>query len=387
MRLNGEKINFVESAENVGMPRSSLGISPTILARLPAHRNALNAVLHTGMARGHRGNPAASLKIEQLYALPVLLSGLAPLFLTKKEEGLINQHHKDTILNLQRLLPCTPTPVVLFLAGTLPGSAHLHLRQLTNFGMITRLSDNILHKHALNIFQSGTPPTKSWFHQIHVLCNQYHLPTPLYLLQFPMLKAPFKNLIKKKVINYWELVLRAEASLLKSLIYFKSNFMSLTQAHPIWTTAGSSPSKVTMATIQARMLSGRYRTESLCSHWKTKKTGVCLLSPDCSSSVEDIHHILSTCSALTATREKLMSYAIQYSSELPVISQLILKFCTPSSNDFCQFLLDCSPLSEVISATRLHGSEVHHHLFNITRTWVYTLHKERMKILGRWNII
>ena len=83
MILNGEKINFVESAEHVGILRSSSGNSPTILARLTAHRNALNAVLHNGMARGHRGNPAASLHVDQVYGIPVLLSGLRPLVLSK----------------------------------------------------------------------------------------------------------------------------------------------------------------------------------------------------------------------------------------------------------------------------------------------------------------
>ena len=33
------------------------------------------AVLHAGLAKGHRGNPAASLKIETVFAIPVLLSG------------------------------------------------------------------------------------------------------------------------------------------------------------------------------------------------------------------------------------------------------------------------------------------------------------------------
>ena len=81
VNIDGVKINFVESAEHVGMMRSSAGNSPTILARFTAHRNALRAVLHTGMARGHRGNPAASLHVDQVYGIPVLLSGFIYLFI------------------------------------------------------------------------------------------------------------------------------------------------------------------------------------------------------------------------------------------------------------------------------------------------------------------
>ena len=68
-------------------------------------------------------------------------------------------------------------------------------------------------------------------------------------------------------MDYWEQVLRLKAASLTSLAYFKPNFMSLVKPHPLWTTAGSSPSKMSMATVQARMVSGRYRSELLCSNW------------------------------------------------------------------------------------------------------------------------
>ena len=105
--IDGEPIEFVDSAEHVGLIRSTTGNLPTILARITAHRKALGAVLHTGMARGHRGNPAASLRVEQMYGVPVLLSGLGALYLSKSEENLVDQHHKGIIMNLQRLLPNT----------------------------------------------------------------------------------------------------------------------------------------------------------------------------------------------------------------------------------------------------------------------------------------
>jgi hypothetical protein len=199
VNIDGVKINFVESAEHVGMLRSSAGNSPTILTRFIAHRNALRAVLHTGMARGHRGNPAASLHIDQVYGIPVLLSG--PLVFSKPEFNLVNQHHKEITSNLQRLLPGTPRSVVYFLGGTLPGEALLHIRQLTIFGMICRLQDNISHAIAKHVLSYETPATKSWFHQIQELCLQYSLPEPLQQLQSPLPKISAKNLIKKNVID------------------------------------------------------------------------------------------------------------------------------------------------------------------------------------------
>ena len=147
----------------------------------------------------------------------------------------------------------------LVLAGSLPGEALLHIRQLTLFGMLSRLPDNILNKVAADLLSSSLS-TKSWFHQIRSLCIRYHLPDPLHLLEDPLPKAPFKLLVKKQVLNYWEEALRSEAEdpRYTSLSYFKPRFMSLSSPHPLWTTAGSSPAIVSMATIQAQMISGRY---------------------------------------------------------------------------------------------------------------------------------
>ena len=153
------------------------------------------------------------------------------------------------------------------------------------------------------------------------------------------------------MLDYWEHYLRAEALHLDSLLFFKPNFMSLTKPHPLWSTAGSSPSKVAMVTIQAQMVSGCFRTEQLCSNWSKNKAGICLLSPACSMVVEDLPHILSLCPALQPTREQLMCYSRKYCE----------KYCqqigmsNPTSAQFCQFLLDCSPLPPVVSAVQLHG--------------------------------
>ena len=155
-----------------------------------------------------------------------------------------------------------------------------------------------------------------------------------------------------------------EASRLDSLLFFKPGFMSLARPHPIWSTAGSSPAKVAMATVQAQMISGRFRMEQLCSNWSKNKLGVCLLSQSCSMIVEDLEHILSTCIALQPTRDKLMSFTNNYCSEWPIIRNLILNHCSPASPNFCQFLLDCSSLPDVILEAQQHGSQVLDHIFH-----------------------
>ena len=163
--------------------------------------------------------------------------------------------------------------------------------------------------------------------------------------------------------------------------------MSLVSPHPLWTSAGSSPSKIAMATIQAQLLSGRYRSESLCRHWSNNRMGSCLLSHSHQDVLEDVPHILKDCDALLDTRLKLHSYTREYCRDIPTyLSNLILPLTNISSPTFCQFLLDCSVLPEVIRATQEYdAATVYHHTFTVSRTWVYSLHKKRMMLLGRWN--
>ena len=138
------------------------------------------------------------------------------------------------------------------------------------------------------------------------------------------------------------------------------------------------------ATQQARFLAGRYRTEALCSHWSQNTQGFCKLSPDCQTS-EDTRHILQTCPALTATREKLAIFTSSYSNSHPVVASLIQQYCKTECRLFCQFLLNCTVLPPVIAAVQTHGEVILDHLFNITRIWVYALHRDRLKMLGRWR--
>ena len=96
VQLNGTKLKFHDNAEHVDTVRSVVGNLPNIVARLTAHKNAVSGVLHIGVARQHRGNPPASIRVEQVFGFPVLLSGLESLVLTKIGMEVVNTHHQKT---------------------------------------------------------------------------------------------------------------------------------------------------------------------------------------------------------------------------------------------------------------------------------------------------
>jgi hypothetical protein len=110
--------------------------------------------------------------------------------------------------------PCThPTRAfVFFVAVFLPFRGIFHLRQLNLFAMLSRLQDNILHKLAKYLLTTSPDSSHSWLMNIKKLCNLYHLPHPLTMLESPPSKESFKKPTKDKVQTYWEkiLVLKSE---------------------------------------------------------------------------------------------------------------------------------------------------------------------------------
>ena len=319
----------------------------------------------------------------KIYGAPVLLSGLSSLVLSKSEICSLDLHYKKTLESLQKLYPATPSPVVHFLGGSLPAQALLHLSQFSLLSMISRLENNVILKHGLNILTSKPPPPKSWFTQVNSLCSQYSLPPALSLLSQPLQKTSFKNTVKKAIFDFWEKKLRSDALTLSSLKYFKSQFYNLSKPHLIWSTASTNPYEVDKAIIQARMVSGRYRCEQLRRHW-TSNPGYCELEPCFTQSVRgSLEHMLLDCPALAHCRQSFISLCQQRLAPFPYLKDIFVKYLDNNSiENQVQLLVDPSALPEVISLIQDRNNDAVNLIFYTTRTYCHAVHKAKMKLLG-----
>ena len=296
---------------------------------------------------------------------------------------MIDKHLKCTYQSIQKLHPNTPRCVIYFLGGCLPGEAAVHLRILGLFGMVGRLPhSNPLRSHIVHTISVKKSSSKSWVWLVRDICLKYGLPHPLVLLENPPDKKVYKKLIKAKVVDFWEQTLRGESSLLPSLKHFHSEFMSLTKPHPIWSTAGSNPYDTAKAIQQSRFLSGRYRSGSITKHWSGNQEGFCL-APSCQNQIETVEHILISCCAYNDTKRRL--YSLWLSTPDKTVLRLVLQALSSETDYLLQFILDCSVLPAVILATQTNGEQVLKELFYLTRSWCFSIHRQRMKILGRWN--
>ena len=187
VELFGKAIYFLPNNQIVGILRSTEGNMPNILHRLLVHRGAIYSVINMGLAKSYQANPVASLRVEQLYGLPGLLSGLGAWVLSQSELEIIDNHHRNMLRNILKLYYKTPAPVIYFLAGSLPAFAFLRLRQLSLLRMIRRKPGSVHYQHALALYASGNKSSHSWFVQVSNLFYMYKIHHPIQILKQPKL--------------------------------------------------------------------------------------------------------------------------------------------------------------------------------------------------------
>lgn len=246
--------------------------------------------------------------------------------------------------------------------------------------MVCHLPEDPLNRHARFILTCAPPSAKSWFQQIRDLCSQYGLPTPLQQLDNPLPKEAFKSFVKKNIVDYWQTLLRVEASLLSSLQYFKPELYSLTKAHYMWTTAASNPFECSKSTILARMASGRYRTEMLCRHWSTNRAGHCR-APSCQQIPGTLEHLLVVCPALDTVRERLYQMWLEKSVMFPTLHSIIREVLKSNENFKVQFIIEPLAFPQLATMSKLHGPKFIEQISYITRTFAFYIHREYQKIL------
>ena len=388
LKINNTTIEFVTSTEHVGVIRSTVGNLPHVQNRITSHNKSLYAVLPAGLARNRFANPAASLRVEAVHALPVLLSGVASLVLSGEDTKILHLHHKNTLQSIQKLHQKTPEPFIMFMAGSPGATAHLHMRILGLFGMITRLPTNILHNIALQKLLTEPDSSSSWFVNVRHLCVQYDLPSPIILLFQPLTKERYKSLTKSKVISFWESKYREESASKPSLLYFKPEYHSLLKPHPLWTTCDNNSFEVNKSVVVARLLSGRYYSDWHCRHWsQDNPSGSCMLCPD-ESLPGTTEHLLVSCNALKEKRETLKVYIKHRTEDNPDLAAVVEKEMSNNNThtQIVQFLLDPSVVPSVRSAVQLKKFTLPD-VFAITRTYVYAMHRKRLQISGRFNVL
>ena len=105
----------------------------------------------------------------------------------------------------------------------------------------------------------------------------------------------------------------------------------------------------------------------------------------CDTELEDLVHLLTPrCPALQDRRDLLLEYARSILQQSPICLTIFENVLLSNDDTQVQFLLDCSVMPAVIRASQ-DDQSILPLLFKVTRTWCYSMHRTRLKLLGRWN--
>ena len=107
--------------------------------------------------------------------------------------------------------------------------------------------------------------------------------------------------------------------------------------------------------------------------------------PGCSNQLGDLHHILLCCPALADSRASMISLWGAFMVSRPTLLPVVRNYTIHQSNLFLQFLLDPSCLPLVISTTRSDPDTLMHCLY-LSRTWCFSTHLARSKLLRHMNL-
>ena len=227
---------------------------------------------------------------------------------------------------------------------------------------------------------------QSWFVQVRSLTEKYQLPDPLYVMATSPSKAEWGRVTRLKITSHWASLLCAHASSLPSLTLFRASHMSLSSPSAIWSSCGSSQWEVKKAVVQARMSSGRYRTCWLRRHWAENENGSCRI-PGCTGETPGTLQHLATgqCPGLAEASAAAAQMWINHTGDDILLKPLIQDYAAAEPEVFLGFLLDPTTQPPVINLAQQHGREVVDRLCYLTRTWLFMLHKERLKKLGLWQ--
>ena len=108
------------------------------------------------------------------------------------------------------------------------------------------------------------------------------------------------------------------------------------------------------------------------------------MAPTCHEVQGDLEHLLVSCPALNHTRHRLHSLWCKKTLHLQPLQFLIFEILGSPPAVQVKFILDCMSCLQLRQLVELYGQSVQDLILYLTRTWAYSIHRQKMILLGRW---
>ena len=100
--------------------------------------------------------------------------------------------------------------------------------------------------------------------------------------------------------------------------------------------------------------------------------------------VGDLTHMLIVCPGLKSTRDGLIHFLLMKSQCCPPLYQIVINILNSPPHVQTQFLLDPCHIPAVSDLCITMGPDMLSHVYYLTRTYAYYMHRAKMLSLGRW---
>ena len=286
-------------------------------------------------------SPVLKLHIYRTFTCPRTRSGLASFALRSIQLEPISIFQRKTLKSILKLSITAPTPAIHFLTGELPIEGKIHRDVFSLFYGIWSNPDTRIYQIIIYLLKNSSENSRTWSTHLRQLSMKYGLEDPLVCLgRDPPTKSVYKELIATKITAYYEDLLRKSASGNSLMKYLNVSTIGLRGRHHPALADMKTTHDVRLSRPHLKLLSGNYLTYQT----KANQSGG---SPRCrlctSGQEESVSHVVSTCLAMAAEREKIFS---EYENMCKLTKNKInFEEILQSEETTCQFILDPTSLN------------------------------------------
>ena len=374
--INNKNINVSDSSVHLGITRDTIsktGNKEVAGERIITARRTVYALMGAGFHGLNGINPTVSAHLIRIYVLPRLLYGLDVINLSTSDIKNLDSFYLKLLKQIQHLPPRTANSASLLLLGRIPISGEIDKKILKTFGNIIRNDDSVEKEIAFRQLAMKSESQESWFVKVTDIAQKYELPCPHDLIRNPPTKEAWKALVNRTVDNYHITNLQKDAEDKSTLKFLNLGDTVSGKPHNIWTSCGTQPFAITMASMKVKIAVGTLLLQSHRSKFsKSHIDPTCKL---CSRGPEDIIHFLVSCGTLNIVRDKYITELKTYLKNIRNFSQSVLDSLFSDEVTLAKLIIDCTTF-HILSEEEIIRIET------ITRGLCYNLVQRRLKLLS-----
>ena len=383
---SGERISVVDNNEHLGLVVSGMDEEQkNVDSNIIKCRTSLLTLLGPAFSYNCLLSPVVQTHLWRTCCLPVLLSGLPALPIRPTNLKSLQVFQHKVLRGFLKLSSSSPTPALFFLLGEMPIEGLLHIRTLGLLHNVWSNPSTTVYNMVVYMLKMCKRNSTTWSNHVHLLCEQYDLPSPLSVLLNGRLwpKEAWNDLVKTKVTIWHERKLRNLSLSNSKMCYLNVQVQGLSglphpALHGITCTQDAKKLR-----LHLKFLTCDYLTNERLARDHPGRNPACSLCEalglvDAPS--DTIEHVTMTCKATIEVRNRLLPELLNVVAKVQPNCHILVNL--PPPKILTQFLLDCTSFNLPDNIRIPFHNPGISEIYRISRDWCYAVSKERFRLLN-----